>query len=248
MIRFFSKIRKSTLDEGKAGKYLKYAIGEIFLVVVGILIALQINNWNEQRVLNAKTQEYYHQLLDDLKSDKLEVIKISNIYQAELKQYQDYLSLYDTKELESKEVFDHLFKLPIITRPFTFNSNTFDTLQSSADIVLLPASIRNDLANLRRTQELSIIRYEQVNNGKNSLVEKLNPYLGSTTLIKRLERQPSLKEFFNIEGNVKELILIYEGIHRWREVWFYESIEFLNAILAQIDVLRTQIQEQIQDD
>ncbi len=248
MFRFFSKIRKSLLDEGKAARYTKYAIGEIFLVVIGILIALQINNWNEQRVLDARTQDYYLQLLDDLNSDKLEVIKISKIYQAELKQYQDYLSLYDTKELEPKEAFDHLFKLPIITRPFTFSSNTFDTLQSSADIVLLPASIRNNLANLKRTQELSIIRYEQVNNGKNSLVEKLNPYLGSTTLIKRLERQPSMKEFFNIEGNFKELILIYEGIHRWREVWFYESIEFLNAILSQIDALIIQIEEQIEHD
>ena len=49
MIKFFRKIRKSLLSEGKTGKYFKYAIGEIVLVVIGILIALQINNWNEFR-------------------------------------------------------------------------------------------------------------------------------------------------------------------------------------------------------
>ena len=49
MIKFFRNIRKSLLNEGKTSKYLKYAIGEIVLVVIGILIALQINNWNEHR-------------------------------------------------------------------------------------------------------------------------------------------------------------------------------------------------------
>lgn len=49
MAKFFNKIRKKLLREGKTTSYLKYAIGEIVLVVIGILIALQVNNWNEKR-------------------------------------------------------------------------------------------------------------------------------------------------------------------------------------------------------
>ena len=49
MISFFRKIRKKLADDNKPVKYLRYAIGEIVLVVVGILIALQVNNWNEVR-------------------------------------------------------------------------------------------------------------------------------------------------------------------------------------------------------
>ena len=49
MIKFFRKIRQNLISEGKNGKYFKYAIGEIVLVVIGILIALSINNWNEER-------------------------------------------------------------------------------------------------------------------------------------------------------------------------------------------------------
>jgi len=49
MIKLFRNIRQNLLSEGKSVKYLKYAFGEIILVVIGILIALQINNWNLER-------------------------------------------------------------------------------------------------------------------------------------------------------------------------------------------------------
>ncbi|WP_425287337.1 DUF6090 family protein [Lutimonas vermicola] len=54
MIKFFRKIRQKTLTENKFSKYLLYAIGEIILVVIGILIALQINNYNELNKQRAK--------------------------------------------------------------------------------------------------------------------------------------------------------------------------------------------------
>ena len=54
MIKFFRKIRQNLLSEGKTGKYLKYAIGEIVLVMIGILLALQVNNWNQNRINKQK--------------------------------------------------------------------------------------------------------------------------------------------------------------------------------------------------
>ena len=51
MIKFFNKIRKQLLDENRTGRYLKYAVGEIVLVMIGILLALQVNNWNNNREL-----------------------------------------------------------------------------------------------------------------------------------------------------------------------------------------------------
>jgi len=50
MIKFFRKIRQNLLSEGKTRKYLQYAIGEIVLVMIGILLALQVNNWNQKRI------------------------------------------------------------------------------------------------------------------------------------------------------------------------------------------------------
>ena len=52
MIKFFRKIRQNMVKENKVSKYILYAIGEIILVVIGILIALQINTWNQNRLAN----------------------------------------------------------------------------------------------------------------------------------------------------------------------------------------------------
>ena len=65
MIKFFRQIRYNLMQTGKTGKYFKYAIGEILLVVIGILIALQINNWNEGR----KTQSQEQVILEVLHTD-----------------------------------------------------------------------------------------------------------------------------------------------------------------------------------
>ena len=69
MIKFFRIIRQKLLSENKFNKYLVYAIGEIVLVVIGILIALQINNWNENRKKNAQEQFILERLKVDITKD-----------------------------------------------------------------------------------------------------------------------------------------------------------------------------------
>ena len=73
MIKFFRKIRQNLLSEGKTGKYFKYAIGEIILVVIGILIALQINNWNEQRKDRTKELIVLKQLQEDYQANLIQL-------------------------------------------------------------------------------------------------------------------------------------------------------------------------------
>lgn len=73
MIKFFRRIRQRLLSENKFSKYLIYAIGEIILVVIGILIALQINNWNEERTVQNKLLNIYSLISNDLENDKQEL-------------------------------------------------------------------------------------------------------------------------------------------------------------------------------
>jgi len=74
MIKFFRKIRQNLLSEGKTEKYLKYAVGEIMLVVIGILFALQINNWNNQRIEKNSDYQLIDALITDLKLKNEEVL------------------------------------------------------------------------------------------------------------------------------------------------------------------------------
>lgn len=69
MIKFFRKIRQNLLSKGKTGKYFKYAIGEIVLVVIGILIALQVNNWNEKQKQDAEFEIVVEQFYNAVKND-----------------------------------------------------------------------------------------------------------------------------------------------------------------------------------
>ena len=73
MIKFFRHIRKSLLMENKTGKYFKYAIGEIILVVIGILIALSINNWNETKKQDKQIIKGLSEVRDNLIGDSLAI-------------------------------------------------------------------------------------------------------------------------------------------------------------------------------
>ena len=81
MLKFFRRIRQNLLAENKTGKYFKYAIGEIILVVIGILIALQINNWNESRKSDAQELSALNNIHRDFLKNKdiLEEVKTSTL-------------------------------------------------------------------------------------------------------------------------------------------------------------------------
>ena len=66
MIKFFRQIRYKLMSQNLTGRYFKYAIGEILLVVIGILIALQINNWNQNRLEKLKSLEYHKRMVEEL--------------------------------------------------------------------------------------------------------------------------------------------------------------------------------------
>lgn len=74
MINFFRKIRKQSMDLNKTANYLKYAIGEIVLVVIGILLALQINDWNENRMNREKEADILKQLLNEYSNNLNQLI------------------------------------------------------------------------------------------------------------------------------------------------------------------------------
>ncbi|TFG74389.1 MAG: hypothetical protein E4H26_08070, partial [Flavobacteriales bacterium] len=81
MIPFFRKIRKQFADDNKPLKYMRYAIGEVILVMIGILLALQVNNWNEERKKNTLEKAYLSQINAEFKNNKIQLDRIKAIRQ-----------------------------------------------------------------------------------------------------------------------------------------------------------------------
>lgn len=79
MIKFFRRIRKRLLSESKISKYLLYAIGEIALVMIGILLALQVNDWNEVRKQHAQEVKLYENLQESLIADSVDIERIRGL-------------------------------------------------------------------------------------------------------------------------------------------------------------------------
>ncbi|MFT6995452.1 MAG: hypothetical protein ACJA1P_002197 [Maribacter sp.] len=112
MIKFFRKIRQKMLTENKFSKYLIYAVGEIVLVVVGILIALSINNWNEKQINHNKLADYIRGMKDDLLTDKyilthyIDDLEKTNLQRAQFLNHENYF-LFTIDSLEKKlEIFE----------------------------------------------------------------------------------------------------------------------------------------------
>ena len=104
MIKFFRKTRQRLLTENKFSKYLIYAIGEIILVVIGILIALSINNWNEEKKLRKLERTYLLGILDDLKTDTTKINTVVIPYFLDNhKVNHKYLDSLDTHNLLTNE-------------------------------------------------------------------------------------------------------------------------------------------------
>lgn len=134
MIKLFRNIRQNLLNEGKTSKYLKYAIGEIVLVVIGILIALQINNWNEKNSKKKLEMQYYSSMKSQLNEDLNKLI-------AEIYYNQDLFNKFSyAKNLlmqKDKNKLDTLAKIVLSMvnyADFRQKSNVFQTLVNSGEI------------------------------------------------------------------------------------------------------------------
>lgn len=137
MIKFFKKIRQEHLIKNKFIKYLFYAIGEIILVVIGILIALQINNWNESNKLRKEETLYLERLRIDLVKDTLyynENIERANLLIDRNKSFLE--KIYE--EQKSVEEGRELMKTPLWDSEYlVIQDNTYRELVSSGKLNII---------------------------------------------------------------------------------------------------------------
>tara|TARA_R110002073_G_scaffold230984_3_gene392076 strand:+ start:3697 stop:4443 length:747 start_codon:yes stop_codon:yes gene_type:complete len=246
------------MEKNKTGKYLKYAIGEIVLVVIGILIALQINNWNE--------------LNKERTSEKIILNEIRDNLEFDLKDFESNIANLQNKAISSKSILKILesnsdyndsigyFFFYLKTYPhFSNKSNGYNLLQSKGLDIIQNDSIRKSITDLYedRYQYLKTYEKERIDYN-NSLENKVSPYYGTRTLPKdkmpnELITKGSVKTLleFGFFRNIKnydllkkdfELHGIIKDIETWATILGATHNSVKNDVLELIKQIETELE------
>jgi len=207
MIKFFRKIRQNLLMENNTGKYFKYAIGEIVLVVIGILIALQINNWNENRKDSIAEKAILENLLENLNLSKIQsefLISEENQLKQSLIQILGINS--NDNKVNSKIISDSIFK------------NAVWDLQSD-----MPTF--NAYNNLKSTNKLNLIKSKKINEKFTELEfrqNKLNDILDDRLSVHQIRVDDILEKDINfiplLKSNVSNINIENESKNNYSQL------------------------------
>ena len=135
MIKFFRKIRQKLLTENKFSKYLFYAIGEIILVVIGILIALYINNLNTEKQDSINLNGYLNNISKNIKLDEANLEQISIFRDSSIIGSKYFMNIIEQENMSKEQYsiyFSEYFKYsPWLDKYFQSNNSGFEALKNS---------------------------------------------------------------------------------------------------------------------
>lgn len=186
MIKFFRRIRFDLMEKNKTGKpafpasrYFKYAIGEIVLVVVGILIALAINNWNETRKTKSTLSNYTESLIKDLKQDITILNEQTDFALSDNEILQNLIERLSSPNVNN----DSLIKIVRNELPTTFkafrplNNKTMLAIQSNGTLEYYDDTTYDYLIDLQTVQTImSDIIKGQINNHNLQFQKMMSKY------------------------------------------------------------------------
>ncbi len=146
MLRFFRLIRRKLIEEQKVRQYIYYAIGEILLVVIGILIALQVNNWNQNRVLFQSADEHLALLETNLLGDHHKLSDLREEIKSSLVSSANLLERY--KMNYEADIDSIMFELTQLIFEFNFRADksALNILVNSGELGVLPDRIREEIS------------------------------------------------------------------------------------------------------
>jgi exonuclease VII small subunit len=237
MIKFFRKIRKNMLTENKFSKYLLYAIGEIFLVVIGILIALSINNWNTKENERELEIKYLNQIKSSLESSELNLTE-SIDRNKEIFQSGELLlkHLKDKKPLNDTIV--RLFIIPQYDQSIRLSTAAFENLKNDGLSLISNDSLKIAVIDIYE-QEITLIQNTFANQIENFNTSIVGPFYN-----KHFELDTKTKEPLFIPNNYEDLLQNREMTNmlsnvnglRLYSITFYESVlEKIRKIIIKVE-------------
>lgn len=231
MIKFFRNIRQKMLTENKFSKYLIYAIGEIILVVIGILIALSINNWNQNRINTDKQQDYLIGLKNDLEKQITSFNSSFRFYELIIGKGEsvlvDFSSIGKLTEIDS---INSKLSFLMYTRSYPEITTTFNELNSSGQLNLIKEkSLRSQVIKYYQNSEDNQKAVE--GNTENVIYNQIFPIIKSNIIIR--------PENFGFENSTIRLIEKLNSTFENNLSDSNKEFELINAISLRIIVAKT---------
>lgn len=211
MINFYRKIRQNLVVNNQGSKYFKYAIGEIFLVVLGILIALQINNWNEKNKTRERELIYLNNIKEDLRLNINSLKEFIVARQTIVSSSDALLQYFEGKPIRELEEFNyHNFQV-MVWFPFIQNTNTYSELMNSGNFAIIrKKSIKNEIQDMQTSyQTIAFIENEMQQDYERYLYEVFFNVVDLNTSFKNFEDYIAGKKDsdFKIDRSEVDLLL-----------------------------------------
>lgn len=233
---------------GRVGKYLLYALGEIILVVVGILVALQINNWNEQRKLKRLQGVYLNRLVNDLDQDLTNIEYV----QSEIITYQEVITDF-VNSINTVQDEEHLFKSVTayfekgwLISEFVPTANTYTDLSQTGNMkVIRNTELVNDIIEYYGYME----QIENSNNVNKNWITPIDQAVAKETAA--FEIDPHTRSLFSTKdkiNSIKNLLLQKELLERDAagHYWINGSLKLnLQSIKGLTENLKQAIQNEL---
>ena len=159
MIKLFRKIRYDLMENNKTGKYFKYAIGEIVLVVIGILIALQINNWNENRIASKEEIHILKAIKIGLEADLSDLKWNEKSIQSSIESANKVIYSLENNLPYSDSIPDYIghMMFPVM---FVHSTSAFETLKSRGINLIKNDILRDEIINVYDSQYSFFLKNE----------------------------------------------------------------------------------------
>lgn len=171
MLRFFRNIRQKLLENGNLRKYFWYAIGEILLVVIGILIALQINNWNEERKLRNEEITYLNNLKSDLVKDSDQLEYFIRFFENKVTATTSLINKAKAKQIPVFNQFVNEILILLWVEEFHPDQSTYQEMVSSGKLSMISnPKIKSKLQDIN-------ISYEEIAMGNEHIKREYEQYL-----------------------------------------------------------------------
>lgn len=230
MLISLKKLKKTLLSKGKLSQYLTYALGEIVIVAIGILLALYLNNWNQNKVNNKLEKQYYQSIKDQLTED-LKILKGEIEYNRYF--YIQYCYGIELIENNVRTEIDTLGKISfnmVRFSDFKRKSNIYQTLINSGEIVILKnKEITKGLESLEETY-LYINRLEE--NHSTIIFSQIIQDLKEIIQLKPVKvLRPDLLYNYKVKNDFSILVILMNEINDVYD----QGVDRLQKIISLID-------------